>query len=102
LHNSSFDILSSTSSPNRRAEDPSFGHYQSLACSGCCLHLKVQSHQEFPVDWQLGNYRGLKIFKLSQSGKIREVNFAAERGPGILWISETLGSANTRLLVIKV
>jgi hypothetical protein len=42
-----------------------------------------------------------KYFKLSQSGKIREATFATKRGPEIIWRSERLGSANTRLLAIK-
>jgi hypothetical protein len=42
--NSSFGILCSTSSSHRRATDPSFGHYQSLACLECHLHLKAQRH----------------------------------------------------------
>jgi hypothetical protein len=54
------------------------------------------------VDWYSGNYEDLLIVKLGQSGKTREANFAAKKGPEIFWTSESVDSANTRLLVIKV
>jgi hypothetical protein len=60
----------------------------------CFLRLKAAKNS--------GNYKYLLISKLSQSRKIRRANFATKRGSEIVWTSDLLGSANTRLLVINV